>query len=1601
MEALKAAAKAVFGFFGSKPPEAIPRELVDLQTTKDKAYGVAENKTIQSKKVRKSGVIVSPIDVMVDAGQLLEGELNKVRDYSLANDAATPLKALNDKAKVADIEAILSFGAKQFITREVIDAEKAELDAHEHLRRAKAVMAAATTVVEAALKHVTPPPIMSKALKVITTSSAIERRKTEVAQSKTDYDSSGRNHAYEQAKKKLEHAETLATTAQKKATATAATADAARAAALQAVQDEYSKLNQLSKDNPVFVAATVGGIDIQRYSDAFWAIISDKTGRYAAAANAVDIARTVTSVTDTARKTNNELDIIFKRSNAKIEEFEQKIEKIYDDKAAAELETLRKELVANEITTDNFRTQCVITEVTELDEALLKMCGDRMQPEFSLVMSQIADSWSPYLSCPKNGDATVDQNNKIFFTRTSQAIDALCSRCVFSSENWLRMPAEHIAPLGVPPPPPPGVPPVPPPAALPRAPDYRYPMVSIGPYMYVIGPILDFQKIQGRIFIYIKCYSDAAYTKGTYFWVYRSQSEGLFRVFFKVDPILGPIEKGYDYTQATLVHFLLQIFLCNYYELHKRRGARDPIQINTLERLNYFMKKMNSLQAGDFLDNFPVTTIRETIRPSVYSINHDGNDVPPAFRCLRASGSECYYVCLTQPYISPDQRVTPHTQNPGMIGHYYVIDPKFASIISRGFPIHPPDDDDEGDKLWYNPAEWMRELRANFPDPATSPYYDFSRRRDGYQRTHPYICCFTTCCMVQPCSSFVDFLHINKYKNTFWCQGFENYTAKLSGGLPREILSPVLYVLIGALLQDSDMTLLTLRNNILNSRPGGVAMQKSTEYNRATTALMTLGTRYEDLDTMTTLYLPGIPDYFREAALSAFKTIRDQNERAYESFKTQMRVSQHQQEQTDVVRRKVEKKINMVKCLAYFASDQYAAGVMAAEQQRLFKMAPEQQHQFNLFKEEMETLMRTQVSWRATTSQLAFDTNANSVATFLYSEYTAAADAVTAATAAADAAVAAADANHVDAAAAAAAAETRLRDFVGECNSVGVFNFVPPPAPAPALVPALGVSHDDFIEDFIEALHSAFNFINASPCAAAAALFGYILNPGEYENYLIEYALLCLKKGWISGMIDDAYRALEGVYDTPTRIYSYLGVDGAFYEFFRTGNVHAPLPRGAIQPYLLKSSFDETRKKDTSRENPDPNELNVTVVTFANIYRMDCYYNSVDVEGNLQPKCMSMLYQFSSTVVYTRELNPQILYAIDNQRTPLASIPDLPEATHPVTMGVQQLLDSQYTMCATYSRICSAGGLIVGKGMEYFFEVDAQRGYYQLPFFFKYFGKFLSVCHQYYTTALIYSCNIPPYNLLEPLLLEPLPNPSSFLPHIAPYFIDLQINLKDDNGNVFTTTEQQSNHIRDKLAQNTADINAIRDWFTGEFMVDPNELDTLSRTRSASSESSVSSMSSMSSMSSQVSQDSRKRKNCNKLKKLITTNTEIAESINGKQLAYYLGVYLPYDSCGSGSEYSGSPRDSLSSLGSPTWRTVLSQGGGSLPMKRAIKKSITTRKNKNKNRTKSKAPFRRGTFRLKRMIKSKLTRNKTCKRRAPNVKHKNNKTMRRYRRVRK
>jgi hypothetical protein len=298
----------------------------------------------------------------------------------------------------------------------------------------------------------------------------------------------------------------------------------------------------------------------------------------------------------------------------------------------------------------------------------------------------------------------------------------------------------------------------------------------------------------------------------------------------------------------------------------------------------------------------------------------------------------------------------------------------------------------------------------------------------------------------------------------------------------------------------------------------------------------------------------------------------------------------------------------------------------------------------------------------------------------------------------------------------------------------------------------------------------------------------------------------------------------------------------------------------------------------------------------------------------------------------------------------------------------EELITSPYTLFATYKRVASYGALFAGKMMEYFF--GGERGYYQLPYFFRNFDKFLKVCHQYDSTVLMYLPNVSPYNLL----LSLPSGPDLLLDSIGKYFSGLGIN--------------DTSYIRRKLTENIPHIQAIFKFLTGDFMVDPGILDeTVSSSQGSSqdslhgSESSTGSMSSMSSTSSGA-------------------------------IGYFLLGPLDKEGDG-GSSWSQSLGNSqslqyLSSQGSQ--EDMDGSKGGTLPIKYHIKKSITTRKKKNKNKsrtkTKSITPVRRVTIRIKRMMKSKgskVTKPRTYKRRAPGGKRKSkpNKTMRRYRRVRK
>lgn len=1147
---------------------------------------------------------------------------------------------------------------------------------------------------------------------------------------------------------------------------------------------------------------------------------------------------------------------------------------MYNKEAKEELEKLRAELVAQNVITSQFQSECLLKAAKELEFTLRtypSLCeGAGVYNAFNnsicpsslpggaptkceamslSIMERFTHSWKSDLNTPRSaGDATVDTNNEIFFKRVTACVDALRAYSVFESPGWdsyrraeiaQGVPRACILPDDAPPPPPP---PTPPPFNI------YYDTVPIGPYRYVIGPILDFQNIEGRVFIYIKCYNDASYTTGTYFWVYRSQSEGLYRVFFKIVPN-SSIEKGYDYTQATLVHFKLQVALCKYYERHNNRGRKNPIMLNTLPRLNYFMKNMSYLQKINFLDTFPGAIIQ----PSYYSRPSHNNPVwggnaphcanpPPVVQPVpgQPPPPECCYVCLAPAFQSPVPAapIAPNTQHSGMIGHYYMIDAKYKLIIHKGFPMNPY----AGMQEIRNDPDYDSELDF-FVNHDTTNRDNFSRLQTQYDTTYPYIFCFTTCCMILPCSLFDLFLDTKMYKKTFWCQGFDNFTSKLSptmlvtgqavGTQVPRILSPVLYVIIGAMLEKPDFSLSAFRYNILNVNP---VKDYGNEYSRDRRAyvhklcwltLMTLGTK----DGTVSLYQPFADPYPRTSALTAFQdAIRDVNKEVLQVYERRITTPLDTAilEQRTFVKDKVEKKIKMIKVIAYAAytsrRDTRVNSVNQLLLDTLNRIRPT--NQLN------GEIVNKVAQLRVKTSELLGFIQADNPRRVVE-------------------------------------IRNKLQELSPEDDSI--------------------ITGETRASD--EILLKAFKFIVKSPAAAASAVIGYVSSPPigpdgftEFEDDLSDFALLCLKRNWLCGIMDDAYQAYPTIFNKDNCKLYYLNNNGDFvYKGRNDTSCFNPsnIPPGFF-PYLLKSSFDEKRPLDAN-DKITP-EVDATVVTLAHIYRLDCFY--IKIPGNIT-KSMSILFQVSSTISHTRDAPIRIIYGMDMQKIPIGCIPDLPEALDKAPVGAEapqpppgppppsphddaadtaaemspatpgppgppppsppadtaaemspqsplpkpppkpskrrrkggtlekrtkfnedqtySYLTSPYTPCSTYTRVSSHGGLISGKMMEYFFG-----RYLQLPSFFKNFLQHLQICHQYTTTALIYLANVPPYNLLT---IEPN---STFLNAFVEHFQGIV--PADDLAATL-------NELAATLNEKTADIQAIYDCVIDDFIVDPDILD--------------------------------------------------------------------------------------------------------------------------------------------------------------------------------
>ena len=314
-----------------------------------------------------------------------------------------------------------------------------------------------------------------------------------------------------------------------------------------------------------------------------------------------------------------------------------------------------------------------------------------------------------------------------------------------------------------------------------------------------------------------------------------------------------------------------------------------------------------------------------------------------------------------------------------------------------------------------------------------------------------------------------------------------------------------------------------------------------------------------------------------------------------------------------------------------------------------------------------------------------------------------------------------------------------------------------------------------------------------------------------FREHLTDYAILCLKKNWLSGMMDNSYEALTSIFNDSNCInVYYFADDGNFiplaaiqrneenvFECLNPSNLN--LPAGQPPPYELLSVFDEKSIRSA--------QISVKVVTIAHIYRLDYDYpttlSQVPVfgPGPRPVKRMSLFIQVSSTVVYSTQ-NNTILYSYDMQRTPIACIPDLPD---PVAGGafpvdpfqlLQAYVNSPYTICGTHKRVSSWGGFFAGKMMDYLFA-----DYYQTPTLFKLFINQLQVCPQYCTTALIYCNDIPPYSVLK------IPQTYTFSTCFMNYFRDNNVPMN-------------KYWIERCLIRHSSQIHEISRLITSQFMID-------------------------------------------------------------------------------------------------------------------------------------------------------------------------------------
>ncbi len=289
--------------------------------------------------------------------------------------------------------------------------------------------------------------------------------------------------------------------------------------------------------------------------------------------------------------------------------------------------------------------------------------------------------------------------------------------------------------------------------------------------------------------------------------------------------------------------------------------------------------------------------------------------------------------------------------------------------------------------------------------------------------------------------------------------------------------------------------------------------------------------------------------------------------------------------------------------------------------------------------------------------------------------------------------------------------------------------------------------------------------------------------------------------------------------------------------------------------------------------------------------------------------------------------------------------------------------------------------------MEYLFG-----RYFQLPTIFKLFAPQLQVCHAYYTTALIYN-----YNTSRPCVFFNTTPPAGKSYSFAALFI------KQFQETGFTFVPPRDGGPQDPLAyvtlrlqQHTAAIREIGENVTAPFL-NYTSVDEWSSVGSSTSPS-TSPSPSESQLHRTPSAQSRAQKAQKALKEFDTQDLlgYSLPSSDSDDSSYKFSQDLSQDSS-PGSSPGSSQGDRERSRSPKRLTKNLSDidygGGGSLMINKSNKRCKTKRKNRKTTRKNGK---------VTRMFKKRKTyRRKVNGRKLKGNNHKNNKTMRRYRRVRK